>query len=71
MWGEDIETPNRFLFHEEYVGVAGFEAHLATPHVAVWDEFVATDPFTGPVLGPWKYYAAAPAPVKYPGKFQN
>ena len=37
LWGEDTETPNRFHFHEEYQGSAGFEAHLASAHVAAWD----------------------------------
>ena len=75
MWGEDIEVPNRFHFHEEYVGTAGFDEHLKTPHVKVWDAFVDTDPFVGGkekgVMGPYKYYAASPAPKEYIGKFQN
>ena len=46
IWGEDTETPNLFHFHEEYVGLAGFEAHKAAPHFAVWEAFADTDPFT-------------------------
>ena len=57
LWGEDTETPNRFHFHEEYQGSAGFEAHLASAHVAAWDAFVATDPFTAPIDGPLTYEA--------------
>ena len=71
LWGEDIEVPNRFHFHEEYVGEAGQKAHFATDHFKVWDAFVKTDPFSGPVNGPYKFLAASPAPETYAGKYQN
>ncbi|KAL1524604.1 hypothetical protein AB1Y20_019493 [Prymnesium parvum] len=48
VWGEDVDTPNTFHFHEQYLGRAGFEAHQKTPHFARWEEFAATDPFTAP-----------------------
>ena len=47
-WGENIETPNRFHFHEQYVGEEGVVAHNAAPHFQMWEEFVQTDPFTIP-----------------------
>ena len=38
-----------FHFHEQYAGTnhgkEGFEAHTSSPHFAVWEDFVATDPF--------------------------
>ena len=70
-WGEDIETPNRYHFHEEYVGQEGFQAHLDSEHIKSWDAFVASDPFSSEVVGPFKYYAASPAPTTYPGRIQN
>ena len=73
--GEYRIPRSRFHFHEEYVGTAGFDEHLKTPHVKIWDAFVDTDPFVGGkekgVMGPYKYYAASPAPKEYIGKFQN
>ena len=48
VYGESITTPNRFLFHEEYKGREGFEAHQQTPHFADWETFAASDPFTEP-----------------------
>ena len=50
IWGEDVSTPNLFHFHEEYTSHAGFVAHTKTPHFKVWEDFVATDPFTSEVV---------------------
>jgi len=47
-YGESESTPNRFIFHEEYEGKEGFEAHQKTPHFEDWKTFAATDPFTEP-----------------------
>lgn len=47
-YGESETTPNRFIFHEEYQGREGFEAHQKTPHFQDWETFAATDPFTEP-----------------------
>jgi len=47
-WGEDINTPNIFYFHEEYLGKEGFDAHAASEHFAKWETFAATEPFTKP-----------------------
>eukprot|EP00588_Corethron_pennatum_P010176 CAMPEP_0194272574 /NCGR_PEP_ID=MMETSP0169-20130528/6110_1 /TAXON_ID=218684 /ORGANISM="Corethron pennatum, Strain L29A3" /LENGTH=229 /DNA_ID=CAMNT_0039015275 /DNA_START=82 /DNA_END=771 /DNA_ORIENTATION=- len=51
-FGESVETPNSFYFHEQYKGAdggrEGFEAHAASPHFAAWEEFAATGPFTKP-----------------------
>lgn len=47
-YGESDTSPNRFIFHEEYAGREGFEAHQQTPHFADWEIFAATDPFTEP-----------------------
>ena len=44
-FGENIQTPNVFHFHEQYTGEEdgkeGFNAHTAAPHFAVWDEFAS------------------------------
>lgn len=51
-YGESMETPNSFYFHEQYTGndegLEGFEAHAAAPHFKVWEEFASEDPFTKP-----------------------
>eukprot|EP00746_Dinoflagellata_sp_MGD_P007837 gnl/MRDRNA2_/MRDRNA2_115581_c0_seq1.p1 gnl/MRDRNA2_/MRDRNA2_115581_c0~~gnl/MRDRNA2_/MRDRNA2_115581_c0_seq1.p1 ORF type:complete len:340 (-),score=55.73 gnl/MRDRNA2_/MRDRNA2_115581_c0_seq1:27-1046(-) len=48
VYGESTEAPNTFHFHEEYTGLnggkAGFEAHRAAPHFAVWEKFAGNDP---------------------------
>lgn len=55
-WGEDLDVPNRFHFHEEYAGgKAGFQAHLDSAHIAQWDALVATDPFATVPNGPHLY----------------
>ena len=55
-WGEDLEVPNRFHFHEQYGGgFAGFQAHLDSEHIAQWNALVATDPFTAVPNGPHLY----------------
>ena len=59
-WGEDLNVPNRFHFHEEYTGTlptasgfpSGFQAHLDSDHMAQWNAFVATDPFSAEPNGP-------------------
>ena len=49
-FGESIDTPNTFYFHEQYMGEdkgkEGFVAHSKSPHFAKWEQFVATSPFT-------------------------
>jgi quinol monooxygenase YgiN len=52
-WGEHLEEPNSFHFHEEYKGgdegKEGFNAHAKAPHFGVWEKFVSDrDPFTKP-----------------------
>jgi quinol monooxygenase YgiN len=37
--GRDTNVENRFHLYERYVGKAGFEAHLETPHFAEWKKF--------------------------------
>ena len=37
--GESIHSPNAFYLHEEYQGLAGFQAHQASPHYAEWSKF--------------------------------
>jgi autoinducer 2-degrading protein len=46
VYGESVDQANRFVFYEEYTDKEGFDAHTQTPHFAVWQEFVATEPFT-------------------------
>ncbi len=48
IFGEDIDEPNTFHFHEKYVGEEGIAAHNAAPHFLLWEEFVQTNPFTAP-----------------------
>jgi quinol monooxygenase YgiN len=49
-FGESLDTPNHFYFHEQYTGAdagkEGFDAHKAAPHFAAWEVFAATNPFT-------------------------
>lgn len=47
-WGEDIYDPNKFHFHEQYVGEEGLAAHFEGDHFKVWEEFAASDPFVRP-----------------------
>ena len=44
--GEDIDTPNTFYIHEQFIGAEGFDAHRAMDHAADWDTFKNSDPFT-------------------------
>lgn len=60
VYGEDVSTANKFIFHEEYQGKEGFDAHCSSPHFAKWEEFVnkysgdsdATDDEDGPFTVP-------------------
>ena len=52
MYGEDVSTPNKFIFHEEYLGKEGFDAHCSSPHFAKWEEFVNTYGDDGPFTVP-------------------
>lgn len=48
-WGESVDEPNTFHFHERYVGEEGVEAHNAAPHFKVWEEFASRgSPFARP-----------------------
>lgn len=47
-FGEDVNVPNTFHFHERYQGAQGFEEHTQSAHFASWKEFEATEPFTEP-----------------------
>lgn len=44
--GEDVDIPNQFFIHEQFVGEEGFLAHKDTEHNANWTKFKETDPFT-------------------------
>lgn len=43
--GEDVEEPNVFYIHEEFLTPQGFVFHRGTSHNANWQKFKATDPF--------------------------
>jgi quinol monooxygenase YgiN len=44
---EDIETPNTFYLHEQYVDESAFDAHVQSPHFVRYDEFCkAENPFS-------------------------
>jgi quinol monooxygenase YgiN len=47
--GEDLTVENLFYLHEQYVGEAGFQAHLRAAHFQPWQAFVNTEPFFGPL----------------------
>ena len=47
-WGESVDEPNTFHFHEKYKDKDGFLAHTKTPHFADWEAFASSDPFTKP-----------------------
>lgn len=47
-YGESEDTPNKFVFHEEFLGKEGFDAHASMPHFLAWEKFAGTDPFTKP-----------------------
>jgi len=52
VFGEDLDAPNTFHFHEEYCGSdegkEGFEAHKSSAHFAAWEVFAQSSPFTRP-----------------------
>lgn len=43
-WGESVDEPNTFYFHEAYIGKEGFEYHTRTKHFAEWEKFASSDP---------------------------
>jgi quinol monooxygenase YgiN len=43
--GEDVDSPNTFYLHEEFIGSAGFDAHREMPHAATWAAFKDSNPF--------------------------
>ena len=43
--GEDIDSPNTFYIHEQFIGAEGFDAHQAMDHTADWTTFKNSDPF--------------------------
>uniref|UniRef100_A0A7S4I089 ABM domain-containing protein n=1 Tax=Prymnesium polylepis TaxID=72548 RepID=A0A7S4I089_9EUKA len=47
--GEDTVICNEFYLHEQYIGQAGFDAHLKAPHFAPWQAFVDSHPFLEPL----------------------
>eukprot|EP00746_Dinoflagellata_sp_MGD_P022796 gnl/MRDRNA2_/MRDRNA2_153364_c0_seq1.p1 gnl/MRDRNA2_/MRDRNA2_153364_c0~~gnl/MRDRNA2_/MRDRNA2_153364_c0_seq1.p1 ORF type:complete len:268 (+),score=52.68 gnl/MRDRNA2_/MRDRNA2_153364_c0_seq1:62-865(+) len=47
-FGEDESCENTFHIFEQYKGEEGFKAHSKAAHLAIWDEFAATDPFMEP-----------------------
>lgn len=40
---EDIESPNTFYLHEQYVNEAAFVAHTQSPHFKRYDDFVKAE----------------------------
>jgi quinol monooxygenase YgiN len=43
--GEDVDSPNTFHIHEEFMDSEGFDAHRAMPHAGDWAAFKNSDPF--------------------------
>lgn len=44
---EDVDTPNTFYLHEQFVDKSAFDVHTQSPHFARYDEFCQTEkPFT-------------------------
>lgn len=44
--GEDIETPNRFYLHEQYVSEEAFQVHTKAPYFKTWTDFCASMPWS-------------------------
>jgi len=50
-WGESVDEPGTFHFHEQYAGEEGLAAHNAAEHFAVWEEFASKgNPFARPPI---------------------
>lgn len=50
-WGESVNEPNTFHFHEQYVGEEGLAAHNAADHFGIWEEFASKgNPFARPPI---------------------
>ena len=48
-WGENVNAPNTFHFHEQYIGEEGLAAHNAASHFVVWEQFASNgNPFVRP-----------------------
>lgn len=43
-WGESVDSPNTFHFHEAYIGKEGFEYHTNSPHFQAWEKFASSEP---------------------------
>lgn len=46
IFGEDVDTPNTFHVHKQFIGEEGLVAHRKTEHGVNWDAFSNSDPFT-------------------------
>jgi len=44
-YGEDVDTPNTFHIHKQFVGEEGLVAHRKTDHGCAWEAFSNSDPF--------------------------
>ena len=43
--GEDVDTPNTFYVHEQFLGQEGLDTHRNMPHNADWIKFKESNPF--------------------------
>ena len=63
--GEDVDTPNVFYIHEQFVSKDAFACHRETPHNAAWQAFRKTKPFeVDPIVN--FYYGTHPVPAVIP-----
>ena len=51
-WGESATQLNVFHFQEQFVGKKGFEAHVKSPHFAVWSKFADVEGDDSPFWKP-------------------
>ena len=62
--GQDIEDPNTFYIHEQFLSPEGFAFHRKTPHNAEWQKFRSTDPFLETPVA--SFYHGTHEPEKVP-----
>ena len=60
--GEDVDTPNVFYIHEQFLSAKAFDVHRDTDHAKEWAAFKATGPFLDSSLD--FYYCANTKPCR-------
>ena len=60
--GEDVDTPNVFYIHEQFLSAKAFDVHRGTDHAKEWAAFKDTGPFLDSSLD--FYYCANTKPCR-------